>query len=71
MQVGSEAAFGQRFAAAAEAGISRTWQTPGFLLTLLLVLAFFPVYLSGREGARLAYQAAVLLVLGFGLNNLV
>jgi len=71
VQVGSEAAFGQRFAAAAEAGISRTWQTPGFLLTLLLVLAFFPVYLSGREGARLAYQAAVLLVLGFGLNNLI
>jgi polyferredoxin len=43
---------------------------PGFLLTLLLVLAFFPTYRSGHDGARLAYQAAVLGILGFGLNNL-
>jgi predicted membrane-bound spermidine synthase/Na+-translocating ferredoxin:NAD+ oxidoreductase RnfG subunit len=71
VQAGSEAAFGQRFAPATETGVSHSWLTPGFLLTLLLVLAFFPVYLSGRENVRLLYQAAVLGILGFSLNNLI
>ena len=37
----------------------------------MLVLLFFPVYLSGHEGARLAYQVAALAVLGLWLNTLV
>ena len=70
VQAGSEAAFGVRFAGAAATAAGPDWLRPGFLLTLLLVLAFFPVYFSGHGGARLVYQAAVLGVLGFGLNNL-
>jgi len=71
VQAGGEMAFGKQFATAETAVDGRAWLRPGFLLTLVLVLAFFPVYRSGSEGARLAYQATVLAVLGFGLNNLV
>jgi polyferredoxin len=37
----------------------------------VLILLFFPVYLSGHEGARLLYQVAALVVLGLWLNTLV
>jgi predicted membrane-bound spermidine synthase len=40
-----------------------------FWATLALLLTFFPVYVSGREGARLAFQVATLLVLGIWLNT--
>ena len=46
------------------------WRDPGFLLTLLLLLAFWPVYFSGRDDLRLAYQVAALLLLGLTLNTL-
>jgi hypothetical protein len=42
-----------------------------FWATLVLLLAFFPVYLSGRERLRLGFQLAALAVLGLWLNTLV
>jgi spermidine synthase len=42
----------------------------GFWVTLLLLLAFFPVYLSGSDRARLWFQLAALGVLGLWLNTL-
>jgi spermidine synthase len=70
-RAGSALAFGQATPPAAPAPdpLERL-SSPRFLLTLALVLAFFPVYLSGREGLRLAYQVAALAVLGLGLNAL-
>ncbi len=64
-------AFGRDFAPLPEAGTTPAWLEPGFLATLLLLLAFFPVYLSGSEPARLVLQAASLLALGIWLNTLV
>ncbi|MEA3275694.1 MAG: 4Fe-4S binding protein, partial [Pseudomonadota bacterium] len=43
----------------------------GFYVTLLLLLAFFPAYLSGSERARLAFQVTSLALLGLWLNTLV
>lgn len=43
----------------------------GLYGTAVLLLLFFPVYLSGSEPARLLYQAAALAVLGLWLNTLV
>ena len=43
----------------------------GFWATLTLLLAFFPIYLSGSERARLGFQLAALAVLGLWLNTLV
>ncbi len=65
-----QTAFGKDFAGGSQAA-RPAWLTPKFLATLILLLAFFPVYLSGSEPARLAYQAASLLVLGLWLNTLV
>jgi NosR/NirI family transcriptional regulator, nitrous oxide reductase regulator len=63
------AAFGRDLPPQADAGsVGRDW---GLYATAVLVLLFFPVYLSGHEGARLLYQVAALGVLGFWLNTLV
>ena len=45
--------------------------TGGFMQPLALLLLFFPVYLSGSERLRLAFQVASLAVLGLWLNTLV
>jgi spermidine synthase len=66
---GAEAAFGRRLAAAAPAGTGGEWSA-GHLAVLALLLAFLPVYRSGRDGPRLLYQAAALGVLGLWLNAL-
>ena len=72
VEVGSEAGFGASPTKAAGGSDQRpAWLAPDFLLTLLLLLAFFPVYRSGRDGLRLLYQAAALGILGFGFNSLV
>lgn len=63
------AAFGSPMPPVAEA------PTPGldaaFYATLGLFLAFFPVYLSGSERARMVFQVASLGILGLWLNTLV
>ena len=64
-------AFGRRFAGAGQERAAPAWRRPKFLLTLALLLAFFPIYLSGSEGARLALLAASLALLGLGYNTLV
>jgi len=43
----------------------------GLYATAVLLLLFFPVYLSGSEPARLLYQGAALAVLGVWLNTLI
>jgi spermidine synthase len=70
VQAGGQVAFDKTFAPTQKA-TSQTWLTPDFLITLALLLAFFLVYRSGHDGARLFYQATVLIVLGFWLNTLV
>lgn len=47
------------------------WSSPSLWITFFLLLAFFPVYHSGRDGLRLLYQGAVLIFLGFAFNSLV
>ncbi len=47
------------------------WLSARFIATALLLLAFFPVYLSGSEPGRLALQFASLVLLGVWLNSLV
>ncbi len=70
--VASMAAFGASPLAGQAADEPRAaWLAPDFLITLILLLLFFPVYRSGRDGPRLLYQAAALGILGFGLNTLV
>jgi hypothetical protein len=62
-------AFGRELAGGGATG-RPLWRDPAFLVTLLLLLAFFPVYRSGADGPRLLYQAATLAVLGLWLNTL-
>jgi len=69
-QAGGKAAFGKSFATAPIEPV-KAWQNIEFLMTLVLLIVFFPVYRSGHDGARLLYQAAVLIVLGFWFNALV
>lgn len=45
------------------------WRQPAFVATALLLLAFFPVWRSGRDDLRLLYQLAALGVLGVWLNT--
>ena len=67
-----EAAFGRVLAPAdPHEQAAPAWRSPRFLVTLALLLAFFPVYLSGSEKARLVFQVASLAILGFWLNSLV
>ncbi|MCP4699712.1 MAG: 4Fe-4S binding protein [Gammaproteobacteria bacterium] len=71
--MGGRHAFQADFApSSAEAEISLTdnLAAPEFLLTLALLLLFFPVYFSGRDRVRLWYQAAVLLGFGLVFNTL-
>lgn len=68
---GGRAAFGKDFATAPAGARPSPWLSARFLAVLALLVAFFPVYRSGRDGPRLAYQAAVLLVLGLLFNTLV
>lgn len=70
VQAAGDMAFNQSFAAMTQPKVAAFWRDPGFLLSLLLFLAFFPVYFSGRDGPRLVFQLASLLLLGFGLNTL-
>ncbi len=71
-QAGGELVFKKRFARSEEDSVQRIkWHSPRFLITLTLLIAFFPVYLSGREDLRLAYQATVLVVFGIWFNTLV
>ena len=71
VQAGGQIAFGKSFTGETDKAPVSPWRSTGFILTVLLLLAFFPVYLSGREALRLAYQLAVLIVLGFYLNTLI
>jgi hypothetical protein len=66
----TQSAFGQALPAeiAAGQGAEPDW---GLYATAVLLLLFFPVYLSGSEPARLLYQVAVLAVLGVWLNTLI
>lgn len=70
VRAGGKMAFGKLFAAETKSAETPFWRDTRFLLTLLLLLAVFPVYLSGRDGPRLALQLASLLVLGFWFNTL-
>lgn len=70
-RLAGQQAFGKSFAPRTEVETTPAWLSPGFLTSLVLLLGFFPVYLSGSERARLVFQAASLLVLGLWLNTLV
>jgi hypothetical protein len=47
------------------------WLSLKFLVTLALLLGFFPIYLSGSDKGRLAYLGASMLILGVWFNTLV
>jgi hypothetical protein len=64
---GTEAAFGEPIPALTPEPRSRL--DAAFWVTLVLLAAFFPVYLSGSDGARLLFQVASLGVLGIWLNT--
>jgi len=68
-RIASAAAFGKTLAGAEPQ--APAWRSPQFLVSLGLLLLFFPVYLSGSEPARLVYQGLVLMGFGFWLNTLV
>lgn len=63
-----QAALGQSFGSA-PVRRAPPWQQPAFVATALLLLAFFPVFRSGRDAPRLLYQLAALGVLGLWLNT--
>jgi NosR/NirI family transcriptional regulator, nitrous oxide reductase regulator len=63
----TEVAFGTPMPAPASQPKSRL--DTAFWATLVLLLAFFPVYFSGSERARLLFQAASLGLLGIWLNT--
>jgi spermidine synthase len=63
-----QAAFGRTFGATPPPS-PVPWTQPSFVATVLLLLAFFPVWRSGRDTARLLYQLAALGVLGLWLNT--
>jgi len=63
-----ETAFGKAFAGT-PAERPPAWRQPAFVATVLLLLAFLPVWRSGRDRVRLAYQLAALGVLGLWLNT--
>lgn len=64
-------AAADRQGSAASAAVGSAWRSPGLWVVGLLMLLFFPVYLSGSERGRLWFQAAALAVLGLWLNSLV
>jgi predicted membrane-bound spermidine synthase len=63
-----QAAFGRTFGAAPSPR-PPPWRQPAFVATVLLLLAFFPVWQSGRDWLRVLYQLAALGVLGLWLNT--
>jgi spermidine synthase len=62
------AAFAKPFAGADTEVPKAGWLSLPLLVTLGWLLLFFPVYLSGNEPARLAFQFGSLLILGVWLN---
>jgi polyferredoxin len=64
-------ALEREFAPAAASSASPGWRSPGFITVSVLLLLFFPVYLSGNERARLLFQALSLGVPGLWLNSLI
>jgi len=54
-----------------QASITIDWMQPRVFILLALLVLFFPVWKSGRDNWRLAYQGLVLIVLGFWFNTLV
>lgn len=72
VELAGQTAFGKSFAQQAQQQnkLDALW-TSRFLVTLLLLLASIPVYLSGNEKARLGLLAASLAILGFWFNSLV
>ena len=70
-RIAGKTVFGRSFAGAEEKAAGPAWAEPKFLATLALLLLFFPIYLSGSESARLAFQAASLLLLGLWFNTLI
>ncbi|WP_177419219.1 4Fe-4S binding protein [endosymbiont of Lamellibrachia barhami] len=69
-RVAGQTAFGKSFAqAASQEEAQPAWYSPEFMVTVGLLLLFFPVYLSGSENGRLIYQFAALMILGFWLNS--
>ncbi len=71
VQAVGKAAFHREFAGAGKRAAKSAWLEPKFLVTLALLLIFFPIYLTGNEPARLLLQGASLLLLGLWLNTLV
>jgi spermidine synthase len=71
-RAGAKEAFGLDLASKddGEPSLARAWLAPRPLAVGLLLLLFFPVYLRGGERARLAFQAATLVVLGVLFNTL-
>lgn len=65
----SEMAFGK--ALFTQTTVTIDWIQPRVLMLLTLLALFFPVWKSGRDNWRLAYQGLVLVVLGFWFNMLV
>jgi len=57
-------------AGAGEPGLGEAWLTPRVVLVGLFLLTFFPVFLLGRQRARLGYQIGSVVILGFGFNTL-
>lgn len=70
LQAGGQMAFDRSFGGEVDKDAMAFWHDPASVLTLLLLLAFFPVYFSGRNGLRLGYQFAALILLGLYLNTL-
>jgi predicted membrane-bound spermidine synthase len=70
LHAGGQLAFGKSFGGGTDKVVVAFLRDPASVLTLLLLLAFFPVYFSGRDGLRLGYQFAALILLGFYLNTL-
>ena len=54
-----------------QASVTIDWLQPRVLILLVVLTLFFPVWKSGRDSWRLAYQGLVLIVLGFWFNTLV
>ncbi|MCP3868505.1 MAG: 4Fe-4S binding protein [Gammaproteobacteria bacterium] len=66
------AAFDKPLAAGGEASDPQPfWYSARFMVTALVLIVFFPVYLSGSEPGRLVLQLASLAVLGLWFNSLV
>jgi len=65
----SRAVFDRPLYTTGQPGID--WLQPKVLVLIAVLGLFFPVYFSGRDRWRLAYQGLVLVVLGFWFNALV